>query len=158
MTDEPLLTRKLSELSNEQKSRWIAEKLGWKLDEKGCVTLKGKPQGFHHPQCSCQQSGKDDCNCFAGEDIYLQRPSRAFAENDRYECGELADFVNDPAMTVMLLKKLRESHKVVRLTAGTMIWARVGSEAAPDGETRTLNDIGQAVADAFMLANGWKGE
>ncbi len=73
-----------------------------------------------------------------------------------YQAVAHHDFVNDSTKTIMLLKKLHESHKVVRLTIGTMVWVCVGSEASPDAESRTLEHIGRAVAEAFALANGWK--
>lgn len=59
------------------------------------------------------------------------------------------DFVNDASLSMMLLEKLRESSKVVRLTVGTMVWCCAGSEAAPDAEARTLNNIGRAIAECY---------
>lgn len=64
------------------------------------------------------------------------------------------DFVNDPACTLMLLKMLRESHKVVWLTVGWMCHVVVGPlTPTPAAEVRTPDDIGRAVAEAFYLAN-----
>lgn len=116
-------------LTDREISLWIAEKLGWKLE----VAKSGN--FWHHPDCVQPQGHK--------------------------ECGRSElDMVNDSAMTVMLMEKMREPDLWLESNPGEpKLWGCTTNINCQNGEDPPVAfsfKLGHAVAEAFMLANGWK--
>ncbi len=125
---------KLSSLSNEQKSRWICEKLGYRF---------GTAEEFA-PEYSDRRLGQ----------VW-------WFEGAPYSEAELP-CVGDPGMTVMLLEKLRGLGNVA--LCGDNGWGVTVTFIDENGNHISYTDpartnsatIGQAVADAFMLSQGYE--
>jgi len=141
---------KISELSDETLSRWIAEKLGWVLrvhagtgtvfDDEDVACLYPLKQSYeielwHRPECKC--------------------PARVLLG----VCigALLPDMVSDTAMTVMLMEK--DSFVSVTLDEGVYYVDFCGrdhhNENCDDFHSADSSKLGRAVAEAFALANGW---
>lgn len=137
-------TMKISEVSDVDLSRWIAEKLEPKPDEHLCG---GKYNPYAH---------RNVYECPACIFRGLQKRTFQFFtfSNDRF--WQPRDMVHDPAMTVMLLEKMgrhTERPLTVSVTTITAYW-QVDFGGAIAGNER----LGRAVAEAFALANGWSGD
>lgn len=121
---------KLSELTDEQISQWIAEK----LEPKPAIGI------------SYSKMAAEGRLWWYGE------------QNGYIKCWP-RDMVSDPAMTVMLLEKLLKSgFNDVQHTTTLTYWKNVAKWECDEGAAKralTTQSLGRAVAEAFMLANGW---
>lgn len=118
----------ISKLTDEQLSRWIAEKIGWHYGE--------------NPEWP---------------DRYVEPCWWSSPDGEPYE--KYPDFINDLAMTVMLLEKLLNLDTELKLwQAQYKIGLRYEIEVnrlKPPLLRAQSEKLGHAVAKAFMLANGW---
>ena len=131
----------IRDLSDEELSRWIAEKLEpeperglpyWKRCEIPCSACDGTGANADRTaSCRrCQGYGK----------VYSRCPR---------------DMVNDAAMTVMLMEKMNEDDNKPLTLCGTI---RTMWRMDWGGFTAQSKTLGRAVAEAFALANGFDGE
>ena len=135
---------KLSECSDADLSRWIAEKLSpsqtqfpfWRRCEVPC------------DRCDATGANTDrSANC---------RRCDGFGK----VMGRCAgDMVNDPAMTVMLTEKLPAGG--VMFVPEEKLWRAFSDYTMEHDDFETTNEVenerlGRAVAEAFAMANGWK--
>ncbi len=114
-------------LTDEQISRWIAEKLGWRWGTRDQFAPK-------YPD------NLGECWWFEG------RPY-AFAELPRY--------TTDPAMTVMLLEKLAGDGGF-SLAGSSMGFSCLALRMSIEDSSGCKAVLGRAVAEAWMLASGYE--
>lgn len=126
---------KLSEMANEQKNRWIAEKLE---PFESLPALRDEEwSGVGSPLCA-----------WAGISDYGEGDIPKWVPRN---------FIADPAMTVMLLEKLREKHAEIRLDAD-YVGMTIGRNGDNYWQASSNITVGQAVADAWMLSMGYPEE
>lgn len=133
---------KLSELSPQQKSRWIAEML--------------------EPKPTCESDSRNDyCSCELpdwvddddGVDYYTSEGNLwifAYLGGGQWkQCPR--DFVDDPAMTVLLMEQMAQPRSYGFMFKAVMECIYGFDTARPDDPR-----LQRAVVDAFMLWKGWK--
>ena len=128
------MLRLISELSDQDANRWVAETL------EPFVSL-GMPRVIitDEPKPS---------------------PLGFWLAVEVYDEGDIArwqprDFVTDPAMWSMLLEQMRDLHKIVTIQMHGMIYVTVGSETDPDARVGPTAPLGRAVVEAWMKSKGW---
>ena len=128
---------KLSEMTQEQKSRWIAEKIEPK---------PASEPGLHDSQYSVYAAW-----IYEKIDVYTG------------EWGWQPRDMTEPAMTVMLMERGPICVTRCKRAGKPRGWTAFKPDFSLDGpgsrdEWPVVGSIGQAVADAFMKANGFKEE
>ena len=126
---------KLSEMTDEQKGRWIAEKLGYSVQ--------------YHAQYYAQTSTAGAALCY-----HLKPPNAEYVWQGpcriaRSEAEVWADMIRDPVMSWILLEWLDSTSQ------RSWIEIRRKQHQAVTGEWLPLK---MATADAVMLANGFREE
>ena len=131
----------MTDFSDEQLSRWIAEKL---------EPLSTLPN-------------EDDCD-HADMEAFPTEYWLASYRMSRVTCmhvpsWEPRDMVNDPAMTVMLLEKMPEPSLWLESNPGdaVKIWG-CSADMSTNLDNGWSDRIGRAVAESFALAHGWTEE
>ena len=123
---------KLSEMTPEQKSRWIAEKL-----EPSITLPEHRGTGYHGPS-----------------------PNNAWHWRSLIQMWRPRD-MTEPAMTMMLIKELLRSldyECIISQDEIEMGWMSVNKSGHSFMVSLINNTLEQGVADAFMLANGFEEE
>jgi len=121
------------ELTDAELSRWIAERL--------------------EPSCQAPSSAVTSRPAYWLVEMNPSRmTSAALNSGAQYE-WQPRDLVHDPAMTVMLLEKMKSTEKIVICGDGHWYITRYEHE---DFYSANSECLGRAVAEAFALANGWK--
>lgn len=130
------------ELSDEELSRWIAEKLGYR------VASKRSKNKVYPKMYQFQRNGKhaDRSTGFFGWGWHHDPKSAWFYS---------PDFIDNAEWTLTLIELLREHDTIdIQLDAGK---THMGIDGLPGGILYFVKgqSIGRAVAEAFALANGW---
>ena len=134
-------------MTDDDLCRALAEAFGWKPGKGSCYGASGNGFGWHHPDCTCPDTDKiEECNCVDDAD---DRPA--------FECSlQHPDFINDPAMTVMMLEWLVKREGEIRLFPPDYpdYWWDIVS---PSRSMAAEDTLGRAVAIAAAKAKGvWK--
>ena len=144
----------MSKTTDAELSRWIAEKLEPTPKPSAYNDSHNFPrmnsasglwtfptQLEHYESCYSRRGGR--CDCDASHGLREAKPR---------------DTVNDPDMTMMLLKRLMQMERVyVALQPDQIV-----INDYRDGYSRMsyifkpLDNLGRSIAEAFALANGWK--
>ncbi len=134
----------MSNLSDGQLSRVIAEFLGYRI-----VSKTSSNEVYPRMYQLLSPDGR-----YIGSTGFFGWGWHHTEESAR---SKMPDFVNDPAMTLMLLDKMKEPDLYLETSAKDPIklWACV-PDVFNDTVVAFAATIGRAVAEAFALANGLK--